>query len=187
MSESLARALSGNLTCDSSSWDKLLALAMGSATVLPNEPLRKHPEAKPFERTARESLLNSLGVSLLGFKVAQRADLFTRAADDLRDSLRWKLKTSRQDRQRIAEWAIREWVVDICPTCSGAGHIFDNRGVERICNTCDGNLKRKYTQAERFEKLGYGGVRADRAMDAALLQISVAVGFCVRQAREKLE
>jgi hypothetical protein len=58
--------------------------------------------------------------------------------------------------------------------------------VERICNTCDGNLKRKYTQAERFEKLGYGGVRADRAMDAALLQISVAVGFCVRQAREKL-
>jgi hypothetical protein len=172
VSESLARALSGNLTYDGPSWDKLLALSLGSVT---NE-----------RRTARESLLNSLGVSLLGFKVAQRADLFTRAADDLRDSLRWKLKTSRQDRQRIAEWAIREWVVDICPTCSGAGHIFDNRGVERICNTCDGNLKRKYTQAERFEKLGYGGVRADRAMDAALLQISVAVGFCVRQAREKL-
>lgn len=172
MSESLARALSGNLTYDSAAWDKLTALAMGSVT---ND-----------RRAPRESLLNALGVSLLGFKVAQRADLYQRAADDLRDALRWKLKTSRQDRQRVAEWAIREWVVDVCPSCSGAGHIFDNRGVERLCNTCDGSLKRKYTQAERFEKLGYGGVRADRAMDAALLQISVAVGFCVRQAREKL-
>lgn len=172
MSESLARALSGSLTYGTDSWDKLLALSLGS---VPNDV-----------RTPRESLLNSLGVSLLGFKVAQRPDLFTRAANDLRDCLRWKLKTSRKDRQRVAEWAIREWVIDICPTCSGAGHIFDNRGVERICNACDGNLKRKYTQTERFEKLGYGGVRADRAMDAALMQISVAVGFCVRQAREKL-
>jgi hypothetical protein len=159
---------------------------MGSATVLPNEPLRKHPEAKPFERTARESLLNSLGVSLMAFKEAMRADYYLRAVNDLRDSLRWKLKASRKDRQRVAEWAIHEWVKDQCQICKGAAHVFDLRGVERLCPECLGSRKRKYTQAERFEKLGYGGVRADRAMDAALLQISVAVGFCVRQAREKL-
>jgi hypothetical protein len=172
VSESLARALSGNLTYDGPCWDKLLALSLGSVT---NE-----------RRTARESLLNSLGVSLMAFKEAMRADYYLRAVNDLRDSLRWKLKASRKDRQRVAEWAIHEWVKDQCQICKGAAHVFDLRGVERLCPECLGSRKRKYTQAERFEKLGYGGVRADRAMDAALLQISVAVGFCVRQAREKL-
>jgi hypothetical protein len=172
MSESLAHALQGRLTYDTASWDKLTALAWGSVT--------------NAQRSARESLQNSLGVSLLGFKVAQRADLFTRAANDLRDCLRVKIKTSRKDCQRVAEWAIHEWVKDICPTCSGTGHMFDTRGVERLCNTCDGSLKRKYTQAERFKELGYGGVRADKAMDAAFLQIAVAVGLCIRHANRRL-
>lgn len=172
VSEAFARALSGNLTYDSAPWDKLTALAMGS---VPAE-----------HRAPRESLLNSLGVSLLGFKVAQRPDLHERAVNDLRDCLRWKLKTSRADRERVAGWAIREWVVDVCPACCGAGHIFDERGVERLCMVCDGTLRRRYTKEERMRELGYGGVRADRAMDAALLLISVSVGLCVRQAREKL-
>jgi hypothetical protein len=142
---------------------------------------------KAEHRAARESLLNSLGVSLLGFKIAQRPDLYQRAVSDLRDCLDWKLSASCKDRERISAWAIREWVVDICPTCSGAGHVFDDRGIERICMSCDGSLKRRYTQEERMKELGYGGARADKAMAAASMQIAVAVGFCVRQAREKLK
>jgi len=174
VSESLARALSGNLTYDGPAWDKLTALAMGSV--------------EGVNRAARESLLNSLGVSLLGFKVAQRPDLFARAASDLQAFLAHpgSLRLSHENRGHVARAAIKEWVIDLCPTCCGSGHIFDSNGVEKCCNTCGGSLKRRYSDSERAAELGFSGVKADKAMDAAHLLISVAVGFCVWQARRKL-
>jgi hypothetical protein len=172
MSEAFARALSGTLTYDSASWDKLTALAMGSV--------------KAEHRAARESLLNSLGVSLLGFKIAQRPDLFARASSGLRDFLgHERIKVGLENRGKVARLAIREWVVDICPTCSGSGHIFDSFGVEKCCGSCGGSLKRRYSDRERETELGFGGDKAERAMDKAHLIISAAVGFCVWQARRK--
>lgn len=169
-SESLARAMQGGLTYDSASWDKLTAMALGSVA---NE-----------HRTARESLLNSLGVSLLGFKVAMRPDLYKRAVDDLRDCLRWRLKdVGRPSRLRLAKAVISEWVVDACPTCSGAGHVFDGFGVERVCPTCAGTKKRRYTDEERLR----AGVQNQRHMDTAHAMVSFAVGFAIRQATERLK
>lgn len=171
-SESLARAMQGGLTYDSAAWDKLTAMALGSV--------------RSEHRTARESLLNALGVSLLGFKHAMRPDLFTRAATDLRDCMGWKVKLSRNQRQEIAQAAIREWVVDVCPTCCGSGHIFDSYGVERLCNTCGGSRKRRYSDEEREQTVS-GAAKVVRAYDAAHSMIAFAIGTAIRQAQERLK
>lgn len=176
MSESLARALSGSLTYDSPSWDKLTALAWGSVTNI--------------QRSARESLLNSLGVSLLGFKVAQRPDLFARSASDLQAFLVHSPGAKRvglENRGKVARAAIREWVVDMCPSCCGTGFTFDSVGVKKICLTCKGSTKRRYTNAEREAELGFSGDKAERAMSAAHLIISTSVGFAVWQAWKRLK
>lgn len=188
MSESLARALSGNLTYDSPSYDKLTALARGSAMTLPDDPLLTHPEANPVHRAAREALLNSLGVSLLGFKVGQRADLFARAASQLQAVLvHSRVRVGLENRGKIAKAAIREWVIDMCPSCCGTGFSFDSLGVKKVCGTCKGSTRRRYTNAEREAELGFSGEKAERAMSAAHFIIATSVGFAVWQARERLK
>ena len=173
-SEGLARAFTGGLTYDTASWDRLTAMALGSI--------------RSEQRSARESLLNSLGVSLIGFKHAHRPDMLQRAIDDLRDCMRWRLKTvGRRERTSIARAAIKEWTVDICPVCSGSAHIFDSFGVERLCGTCQGSRKRRYSDEERAEATNAeDGAKLARAFDVAHAQIAFAVGFAIRQAQERL-
>jgi hypothetical protein len=173
VSESLAHALQGKLTYDTASWDKLTALAWGSVT--------------NAQRSARESLQNSLGVSLLGFKVAQRPDLFARAASELQRFLGHVVRVGLENRGKVARAAIREWVIDMCPKCCGTGSIFDTLGVKKVCGECAGTTRRKYTNAEREAELGFSGEKAERAMSAAHFIIATSVGFAVWQARERLK
>lgn len=173
MSEALAHALQGRLTYDTAAWDKLTALSWGSVS--------------NAQRTARESLLNSLGVSLLGFKVAQRPDLFARAASDLQAFLgHTTVRVGLENRGKVARAAIREWVIEMCPSCCGTGFTFDTVGVKKVCETCKGSTKRRYSNAEREVELGFSGDKADRAMSAAHLIISTSVGFAVWQAWKRL-
>ena len=176
--ESFARSLQGNLTYDpndQSSWDRLTALAWGSVV---NE-----------NRSARESLLNSLGVSLIAYKHARRVDLYARTIADLRDCLKWRLKNTRkEDRWKLAALAIREWVDDNCPTCTGAGHVYDTVGVQRMCPKCGGSRKRRYTDSDRAEGLGVpDGSKWAYAMDVAHAQLAFAIGLAVKQATERLK
>lgn len=59
----------------------------------------------------------------------------------------------------IAETAIDELAIDICPTCSGAGEIPDHslklegRQPMTPCTTCHGSLRRSYSDDERIKKL----------------------------------
>lgn len=176
--ESLAHALGGNLTYDTTcerDWDRLTALAMGSV-------IAEH-------RSARESLLNSLGVSLIAYKHARREDLLTRTVADLRDCLKWRLKNTRvSDRWKVAALAIREWVEDNCPPCTGSGHVYDDIGEKRICPKCSGSRKRRYTDADRAAGLGVAdGAKWAHAMDIAHAQLAFSVGLAVRQAEGKLK
>jgi hypothetical protein len=176
--ESLAHSLQGNLTYnshDESAWDRLTALAWGSVTA-------EH-------RSARESLINSLGVSLIAFKHARREDLRARTAADLRDCLAWRLKSTKEEfRWKLACLAIEEWIDDNCPTCTGAGHVYDNVGVQRSCPKCGGSRKRRYTDQERAESLRVAdGAKWGYAMDVAHAQLALAVATAARQAQERLQ
>ena len=89
--EALARSMAGRLTYDSeheNDLDRLTALALGSV--------------ESDRRSARESLLNSLGRSLIALKVSARTDLFNSSVIDLKDCIRWRLKSSQRDRLKVA-------------------------------------------------------------------------------------
>jgi hypothetical protein len=139
--------------------------------------------------SSRESLLASLGVSLIAFKHAMRPEMHARAVNDLRDCLRWRSPLGRPQRTRIAEAAIREWVVDICQSCfaaraeiTGPTVIFDSMGFARPCMTCGGVGKRRYNDEERAQ-VGAN----NRHMETAHGLISFAVAYCIRQAQNKLK
>lgn len=173
----LAKSLSGNLTYnehEETSWDRLTAMALGSIG--------------PPHRQARESLLNSLGISLLAMKLASRLDLLRRSMDDLADCLSWKLKKSaRRDRRIIAHQAIREWLVDQCDSCRGSGVEYDGYGVQHECRKCGGLTKRKYSDEERLHTMGIVRVKnIPLAMDTAHAQISFALSLAIRGAQERL-
>lgn len=175
--EALARSMSGNLTYDSeheNDLDRLTALAMGSV--------------ESDRRSARESLLNSLGRSLIALKVSGRTDLFNRSVIDLKDSLKWRLlKSSQRDRLRVAKVVIQEWVDDTCRQCNGAKSVFDHNGVKMGCLVCAGTGKHRYSDQERAESLGVDAPdKWSRAIGIGHFQVSFAVDYAKRNAYEKL-
>ena len=161
MLASLAKAWSGNLTYspheeEVNSRDKLDALARGSIGA------------------GRESHLNSLGMSLIAFKHAQRPDFHIHAVKQLGHALVWRRV---KNRGGVAKQAISEWVIDMCPTCLGAREVFDN-GVIRPCLSCGQTGKRKYEDSERK---GIPG----RAMSEAHHLIALAISAAVRGAVQR--
>jgi hypothetical protein len=160
MLASLAKALSGNLTYSAEEerpLDKLLALHNGSIG------------------PGRESLLNSLGVSLIAFKHAHRPDYHVQAIRQLGHALAWrKIK----NRGAVAKTAVSEWVIDQCPTCSGAKQIADINGVMRPCLPCGQTGKRRYGDDERK---GIPGKAMQEAHHLIALAISVAIRGAIRR------
>ena len=182
--ESLAHALQGNLTCDPNNvrdWDRLTAMAMGCV--------------ETASRTARESHLNALGMTLIALKHSGRLDLHARAVAGLLDCLRWRLKDRREDRRKVARLAIVEWMDDNCGMCRNAredgakwSHVFDTHGVKVPCPRCLGSGRRRYTDMERAAGLGVqDGSKWGYAMDIAHAQITLAISLCTQQATKKLQ
>lgn len=160
MLASLAKALSGNLTwgLEERAIDKLTALSLGSIG------------------PGRASHLNSLGVSLIAFKHAQRPDYHVAAVRQLGHALAWR---DIKGRGAVARQAIGEWTVDMCPACLGAKEMADARGVMRPCVACGQTGKRRYGDEERK---GIPG----KAMQEAHALISLAVSIAVRGAIKRL-
>ena len=132
--ESLAHALSGPVSLAEDEWrerpvDRIHALAAAQSA---------------YGRTARESALSALGVSLIALKSANRADEYVRSVDRLAHLLRkTKPKPNAELRIRIARQAVHEHIVDFCPTCRGTGEIPDQEGLEgaqrmKPCPECGG-------------------------------------------------
>lgn len=161
--------------------DRLTALGIVGRTV-DDQVARSHNA----QRTAH---LCSLGVDLIAFKLGGRVTSKEDAEDQLSAVLAWpslKLRLSGKNRDRIARWAVYEWVIDLCPTCSGAKVVPDHNlkhleGVQPMkeCGTCAGTGKRRYSDQERTEALGepHG-----KAMDEAHRIIGWATALAVGQA-----
>ena len=59
---------------------------------------------------------------------------------------------SRPTRTRIADWALKEWLHDMCRDCLGAKYMMvEERKI--ICQTCQGLGKHRYTNKERATAL----------------------------------
>jgi hypothetical protein len=180
--QSLAGVLGGfqSLAYDSSREkpvDRLTALAAIQA--------RKGVDA------SRTAFLCSLGVDLIAFKFAHRASSKADAEDKLAIALSWKRFKGVGDRERgkIAACAVREWAVDICPSCAGARQVPDKIGIEgaqpmRPCMTCSGTGKRRYDDSERIEALGNSFARAMAEADAL---IGAAEDLAIKLARRMLD
>jgi hypothetical protein len=154
--------MSGNLTYsdeEEKSVDKLIALSLGSVGA------------------GRESHLNSLGVSLIAFKYAQRPDYFIRAVRQLGHALAWRKV---KNRSGVAKQAVTEFVIDMCHSCLGAREISDREGLVRPCLTCGASGRRRYSDEERK---GIPGKAMSEAHGIISLAVSVAVQGAIRRLR----
>lgn len=181
MREALAHALAGPVNLDEQDWerpvDRLHALAAA--------------QSKSLHRTARESTLASLGVSLIALKQANRPDEYRRSVAKLADTLYWlKPRPSNRLAFLVARQAIMEWVVDACPTCQGRGHVTNTEGVHKSCPECGGHGKRRYSDDERQEAMQIDDkefARANRLLGDAMRFVSLAEAEAITTARKMLE
>lgn len=142
---------------------------------------------------ARTGALCALGVSLIAFKHGKRESSGPDAEDMLAAILAWEtaagkstwgIKTNRQERTRIASWAVREWTDDSCEPCTGSGISVDGRGVVRPCGVCGGAKKRLYSDSERITAMGGA---FEKAMAAAHGIIGRAEVLAVQHGKTMLE
>jgi hypothetical protein len=148
------------------------------------------------DRAARASHLAGLGVSIIALKSANRADELSRAIDRLATCLLWRQPSPTEEMaKRIARQAVQECVIDFCPTCHGAGEIPDQDGIDgaqrmKVCPTCGGHGKRRYSNGERIEALQIhpGELhRCNRWIGDALGFISLAEDEAIKTANRLLE
>ena len=162
MRESLARVLSGISNLDEGPHerpvDRLHALASA--------------QIERANRTARESHLAALGVSIVALRDANRPDEYARAVDRLADFLRdVRPRANEEHRFRLSRQAIQECVISFCPRCRGAREVpahADIEGAQRMVpcppqedGGCGGTGKRRYSDAERIAALEVESNRAN--------------------------
>lgn len=180
-----------------------LAAVLGGLQSLGHDEAREKPvdrlgamaasqiaRAKDAERTAA---LCSLGVDLIRFKFANIEAARLDAEDRLALALTWRHKAddlSDRERGRVARWAVREWGIDLCPRCKGAGKTPDfvvpieGKQPMSECVDCWGSGKRRYTDAERTEAMGQ---LFAKALDEAHSLIAWAESLAVQRARDQCE
>lgn len=171
--------------------------SLGSDDVNERPLDRLHAMAAAKNYTAgEEAVLTSLGRDLIAFKFAHRVDSRDQAIKNLADALGWasfKLGLHGKNRKRIASWAVQEWVIDFCPSCSGKCEVpmhleqsIEGRQPMKQCPTCRGTGKRRYSDEERKEALGDLN-RLERGLFVAHGVIGWAEAAAVRSANHLLE
>jgi hypothetical protein len=167
-------------------WDESREKAIDRLTAIGNI------QAATVNRALNTAHMCSLGVDLVAFKFAHRAESRAAAVDGLFLMLKDKqdrLRLSDIQLQRVASWAIHEGVITLCPSCGGKREVptaNDQEGAQpmQACSPCHGTGLRKYSDSERIEAMG--DVFA-RAMYEAHGYIGQAEALAVDQARRMLE
>lgn len=175
--QTISHSLRGNLTYQSDherDWDRLTALAWGCI--------------RSDRRSSREAQLSSLGISLIAFRHAHLPSYQERALQELTEALEWRTKGLRHHRRElIARQAIEEWVLDVCPSCLGAGSGLDERGVSRPCVPCGTSGKRRWSDEDRKTILGPQANKLASAIGTAhsliALSVHIATEFAERMLR----
>jgi hypothetical protein len=142
------------------------------------------------------SLMRSLGQDVIAFKFAHRADAREDAIDKLAAQLAnlRKIKLRPGLHRKVAAWALREHVVDMCPRCKGACEVPQFAGQDdgyqpmRPCppapEGCDGIGRRSPSDVERIAATG--GQHAE-AFEKAHELITRAEHLAIETAARMLE
>lgn len=168
--------------------DRLTALARAIGPV----ERRSTHMADRGDYAAMDSFLMALGGDLIAFKFANRPSSKGDAELKLAVALswkRWNLRLTRKQCERIACWAVLEYCLDICPTCSGKTQIpnyadVDGRQPMKPCSECHATGKRLYSDQERTEAMG---AAFDKAMGWAHSIMSLSESLLTRSMKERLE
>lgn len=146
------------------------------------------------QEAMRAATLCGLGVDLIAFKFGHRAASGPDAIDQLSAAMHWpqhKLSLKGVQWRRVAAWAVREWSVDICPTCKGAAVVpdHDQKDLEgaqpmKPCSECHATGKRRYRDSERAKALGGN---FDEGLAVAHMLIGWAEGLAIAHAKKMLE
>lgn len=190
MKEALAHALSGPVSLAEDEWrerpvDRLHAL--GSAQI------------ERANRTARDSHLSSLGVSIVALRDANRPDEYARAIDRLSMLMRdMRPRANGEQCLKISRQAVHESVISFCPMCHGAREVPAQDGLDGAqrmvpcppVDGCGGTGMRRYSDAERMEALGVQRSDLDKInaqMDYAHRLLAQAESEAIRTAIRLLE
>jgi hypothetical protein len=158
----MAAALSGFQNLDDSDHRERpvarVASAGAAARTLPDQDAHGGQIARS-NRAQREAHLASLGVDLVALKFAYTMSRRQDCEDKLAVLLVSITKLKARQRDRVARQAITEWAAEVCASCHGAGQIVFAGGKEgarptKICGTCSGSGKRRYSDKERQDAMG---------------------------------
>lgn len=105
---------------------------------------------RDIDRLTALGMCDALGAALWRFKYANDATshkqalylLVRRASKQIKNSAHSYLAS-------LAAGAIREWTLDACTTCHGAGQVIEKSGVVMQCHKCGGGGLKRYSDGER--------------------------------------
>lgn len=153
-------------------------------------------QIRSVHRSRRSSALSSLGVSFIALKYSNRADELQPTIDKLAAFMtEVRPKPTLESSRRVARWVVMEAVIDLCPTCKGAGEIPAQDGLDgaqrmKECPECGGHGKRRYSNHERIEGLQIGPgelSKYERMLGEALALLNEAEAEAIRSAKKLLE
>lgn len=180
--ESLAHALSGPVSLAEDQWRERDVDRIHAAAAARNPAvlawLRCHGD---IEAAKALSLLSSLGIDLVAYKMGQAETYRERCMKGLVQALEWpenRLDLRPASSQMVAAQALMEWMADKCITCHGRTTIPDvdrmagQSNVEgavptKECPSCRGTGIRLYSDDERAQTLGGRPQRLTRALETA--------------------
>ncbi len=142
------------------------------------------------QRAVKQAALVALGMDTLALKHGLRPDIHRRAVERLATELFVTMGYIEQvdERQSVADdlarAAIQEHVVDMCPSCKGAGEVpdfADREGLQPMkkCPACNGTGGRSYSDDERAESI-------EQPKDSKVIRFDFPRAIIIIQTAEKM-
>jgi hypothetical protein len=150
-------------------------------------------QSKRGDALAAESFMASLGGALIALKWSNRTDLRAEVDLSLAIAIRWPQwdfhRLSGKQADRIARWAVTEYIIPFCLTCRGAKESPNHQDIDGTqpmiqCPTCSGSGRRRFTDEERTEAMG---APFDKAMDVAHQILTHSEALAIRGTARMLE
>lgn len=162
--ESLLRVLAGPRTlkanrlgdCD---LDRVQALAIAQM------PAHHARQVESLRRASHDASMVALGRHVLALRIGNEASAYEPLLQILATEAIERLKYVEDENVRywtsraVARQAIQEYLVDMCASCSGKGHVpvteeaRIGRQAMTVCPDCAGSRKRRYTFWERAQEM----------------------------------
>lgn len=110
-------------------------------------------EEKSIDRLTAMGLSDPLGAALFRFKFGSDAAAGKRAIHLLSHKAKCNLRVELSYAQKLATACIKEFVLDNCVPCNGAGLLLNGARYDK-CSKCDGSGVKRHSDSERAMAAG---------------------------------